>query len=127
DAGPPRTRAPSPEASPQGVGPLAEILKVVRLRDLRHLTNLLRLVDLDAELLDLLSQPLLTGVDLERHAVEDPGQVPELVGPPRDFRETLGIERVGLAASKTAGTLLTRTIRRGTSSLRATSTVTLVP
>ena len=86
----------SRDSSPQALGPLAEILKVVRLRDLRHLTNLLCLVDLDPELLHLLLQPLLTRGDLERHAVEDPGQVPELVGPPRDFRETLGIERVGL-------------------------------
>ena len=97
----------SRDSSPQALGPLAEILKVVRLRDLRHLTNLLCLVDLDPELLHLLLQPLLTGGDLERHAVEDPGQVPELVGPPRDFRETLGIERVGLEGVAAAVSRLT--------------------
>ncbi len=90
------SRVWSAESSAEALGPLTEILKVVRLGDLRHLPNLLGFVDLDAELLHLESQALLSGVDLLSHVLKDPGQVPELVGPPRDLRQTLRLEALAL-------------------------------
>jgi hypothetical protein len=50
-----------------------QILEVLRIGDLGHVTRLLGLVNLDTEDLDLVFEMLLTGGDLVGHPLEDPG------------------------------------------------------
>jgi len=51
---------------------LLQATKIVRLGHLGHLARFAALVNLDAELLNLLLQTLHTGLDLAHHALEDP-------------------------------------------------------
>src|SRR5215208_2549255 len=66
-------------AEAQPVRLTLQILEVVGLGDLRHLTSGPGFVDLDAQLLHLLLEALLAGADFARHLLKDPRQLPQLV------------------------------------------------
>ena len=71
-----------------------QVAEEVRLGDLRDLTRLVDVVDLDPQLAHLLAQALLAGPDLAGHRLEPAGQYAECVAPERDLGEGA---QVGLA------------------------------
>src|ERR671927_1904897 len=57
----------------------SQLLEIVGARDLAHLASLPRVIHLDAQLLYLLLQALLTRIYLADHALEDARQLPKRV------------------------------------------------
>src|ERR671917_2127492 len=90
-------------AEAQPVRLTLQILEVVGLGDLRHLTSGPGFVDLDAQLLYLLLEALLASAHLARHLLKDPRQPPQLVPPGGDLRYCLGIELSGLHRCRCVG------------------------
>src|SRR6266536_4813525 len=75
---------------------LLQLLKILGLGDLGHLARLLGLIYLDPQLLDLLLQALFADVDLADHPLEDPRELPHLVGAPCDVGQAVRLEGRGL-------------------------------
>jgi hypothetical protein len=82
---------------------LLEVVEVVGAGYLLDPAGGPHLVDLDAELADLLAQEVLAGGDLAGHLLEDPGQLAEGIGPPPDVVQAAEVEGPGLQRTGRVG------------------------